>query len=332
MRCELRLIRLKSKENVMLGFPVNMKLTASILLLLGLTRHTTALRVLLVRHAQSKNNLIAAEVAVKYAGRPVEEMRAEFEARRSHEPELSDLGSVQAEMLGTTLADMFADCSDVPVHCSCMQRTILTAQPLLSKGLKGWKGLIREDLFEVGGSFSTTDGVDIVHEGASGLELQERFPDFDLSENLRDMGSKGWYPQGARETKEEGLLRAKSIVDGLWTTAESQEGSVLSVSVSFSISISHTSLPDHPPPLLSAARLVRQWTLLLWSTAIFLACSCTSSSTFAITIRLHSSTSKFVSTFCPLTPPSFSTPAWAFPATQHSPCSGSIQGGGGPYF
>ena len=58
------------------------------------------MRVLLIRHAQSQNNVIAREER-SVPGRSRKEARAAFEKRRYEDPMLSELGSAQAESLGT---------------------------------------------------------------------------------------------------------------------------------------------------------------------------------------------------------------------------------------
>ena len=106
-------------------------------------------RLLLVRHAQSMNNVIAAEVAAKATTSNLnqKQLRAEvrlsktlilylvkicmqpnqFESRRSFDPELSETGTNQAEALGSYISKEFGHLEDVPVFVSPMVRTILTA-------------------------------------------------------------------------------------------------------------------------------------------------------------------------------------------------------------
>jgi hypothetical protein len=54
-----------------------------------------SLRVLFARHAQSQNNVHAAACAAKFAGQPSSVVRSEFEKLRTHEPNLSDVGTTQ---------------------------------------------------------------------------------------------------------------------------------------------------------------------------------------------------------------------------------------------
>ena len=58
-----------------------------------------SMRILLIRHAQSQNNVIAREER-SVPGRSRSEARAAFEKRRYEDPALSELGSAQAKALG----------------------------------------------------------------------------------------------------------------------------------------------------------------------------------------------------------------------------------------
>lgn len=177
----------------------------------------TAMRLLLVRHAQSQNNVIAAQTAIKYAGRPNSEMRAEFERLRSHEPALSATGTAQAELLSDYLAKEGLP-HGAPCYCSPMQRTMLTMQPTLTK--LGWAGNVRGELFEVGGSFSTnSEGVDQVHPGKTPNELQLAFPDYKMSDELLALGDQGWFRNPTRETHPQAEERAAGIVEWFWAQA-----------------------------------------------------------------------------------------------------------------
>lgn len=198
-----------------------------IFVLLAMLRQSQSLRLLLVRHAQSQNNAIAKEVATKYAGRPNAEMRAEFEALRSFEPELSELGSAQADALGVLMQQEFAGLRNqpVPVYCSPMIRTILTARPFLNR--LGWQGHIKEDLYEVGGSFQTENGVNIAYPGKNGLHYQTTYPEYAVSQTLLDLKEKGWYTRPGRESRPEAMARADSIVSWLWAQADTHQKQIL---------------------------------------------------------------------------------------------------------
>ena len=79
----------------------------------------------------------------------------------------------------------------------------------------GWRAHVQEDLYEVGGSFSTADGTDVAHEGASGRDIQERFPWINVSPTLLAVGDVGWYQKGRRETHAEAEERAAAICEWL---------------------------------------------------------------------------------------------------------------------
>jgi broad specificity phosphatase PhoE len=184
-----------------------------------------SLRLLLIRHAQSQNNAIASQVATKYSGsgKSMQEMRAEFEMLRSFEPGLSETGALQADALAVALKVEFGALqnSSVPVYCSPMVRTILTSQPFVNA--LGWQGHIKEDLYEVGGSFQKADGVDVAYPGRSGVEYQATYPSFVVSQSLLDLGGNGWYTRPGRETRHEAQERALDITNWLWSKVEEHQ-------------------------------------------------------------------------------------------------------------
>ena len=190
-------------------------------------QQTRGFRLLLIRHAQSQNNVIAKQMTIKYAGQSSALMRKEFEQLRSFEPSLSEVGSIQAEALRDYMVNAFKGLigQPVPVYCSHMQRTLLTSKPFLNA--MGWKGYIKDDLFEVGGSFETKDGIDTAHAGKNKEFYQEFFPEYQLSSEFSNRDT-GWYLGSSRETKNEANKRADGIVNWLWEQVslhQSMEGS-----------------------------------------------------------------------------------------------------------
>ena len=93
----------------------------------------SSMRVLLIRHAQSQNNVIAREER-SVPGRSRKEARAAFEKRRYEDPMLSELGSAQAESLGTY---PLPDSAPAPLsHASgCSAGAIVSGQSVLPLAL-----------------------------------------------------------------------------------------------------------------------------------------------------------------------------------------------------
>lgn len=181
---------------------------------------TTAMRVLLVRHAQSTNNVVACEERSR-TDISVAEIERSFESRRVHDPALSVVGEQQAEALVRSLLfdpelAFYLD-HPAPVHCSPMRRTLLTASPLLA-AVPHWRGMIDERVYEVGGSYSRRGGVEVANAGATPEALSCEFgSQFELSAALSSPAAagKGWYPLDHRETREEATQRVEQLASWL---------------------------------------------------------------------------------------------------------------------
>jgi len=188
-----------------------------------------------VRHAQSVNNVAAREERSR-TDISQEEIHERFERRRVEDPDLSELGTRQAEALAEAIDidEELAAYTGKPVcvYCSPMQRTILTARPLL-RAFPAWKGVIEDRIFEVGGLFSRgADGAEVAGAGASPEELASRFgPEFELSASLcsPNMKGRGWNLLDHRETREEATVRAKGLA--AWVAEKEGEGTPLLVMV-----------------------------------------------------------------------------------------------------
>lgn len=193
------------------------------------------MRLLLVRHAQSLNNVAAREERYR-TDVSVEEMRENFERRRVEDPALSQLGTQQAEALASYLAadNEIAAYADLPVcvYCSPMQRTILTAEPLLQRFSK-WRGVIDDRIFEVGGLFSRcADGTEKAGAGATPDELLVGFgTSFELCDELNSLeaAGRGWNRLCQRETKAQATARAKQI--SAWILRMASDGAPMVVMV-----------------------------------------------------------------------------------------------------
>lgn len=176
----------------------------------------TSMRVLLVRHAQSVNNVAASEERSR-TDISAAEMQERFESRRVEDPPLSELGERQAEALACSLLQdpelaAFFDCP-ATVYCSPMRRTLQTASPLLSS-VPHWRGVIDERIHEVGGIFSRQGGAEVAGSGATPEALSAEFgAQYELSASLSSaaaMGT-GWYRLDHRETREEATQRVEQV-------------------------------------------------------------------------------------------------------------------------
>lgn len=166
------------------------------------------MRLYLIRHGQSANN------AVEALGNPM---------ARVSDPELTDRGDRQAELLAAHLGASEGDPSHHPrapsrhdrtgyglthVYCSLMTRSILTAEHVArSCGLS----LVADaDLFERQGVYDLRpDGSKFGVPGPGRSYFAERFPDLVLPESL---GDGGWYDR-SHESDDVFLVRVRRIID-----------------------------------------------------------------------------------------------------------------------
>lgn len=132
------------------------------------------MHLLLVRHGQSANNVIEAELGDTPA----------FYQRRTVDPPLSALGERQAQALGRHLgAQLSAAARSGRVHlvCSSMRRAMQTCAPLAAA--LALTPDVRPDCVERCAFFSmSADGTEQIPEpGPTRAEVKERFPTFDTS-------------------------------------------------------------------------------------------------------------------------------------------------------
>lgn len=167
--------------------------------------------VLLVRHAQSANNVLWSEVRSKGRGDWDEDV-ASYDKLRTMDPALSDLGLKQAEALATYFKanPPFGSKAISAVYASPMQRTALTIRPTVV-ALGVGNAIIRDDLYEVLGMYGPEIG-DAA--GYTARELRSMFPEFELQGDAF-LGTGGWYTLGRAETEQEAMGRAHKIVSWL---------------------------------------------------------------------------------------------------------------------
>ncbi|CAE7231638.1 unnamed protein product [Symbiodinium necroappetens] len=126
------------------------------------------MHLLLIRHGQSKNNVLEAEHG---AG-------SEFNNKRSIDPPLSDLGILQAELLGKRLgAQLRSSRKRLKLMCSSMTRALQTIEPL-AKELQ-LPVTVHPDVHEVKGFYNRSGEGPVCGSGKQAIERQ--FPGFDAS-------------------------------------------------------------------------------------------------------------------------------------------------------
>ncbi len=125
----------------------------------------------LIRHAQSENNILTAEMLHK----------------RLVDPALTDLGLRQRDKLADFLASE-ADFGIDQLYTSAMYRSLLTAQPL-GEAL-GLQPQVWLPLHELGGMYLARNGSSIGFGGMTRTQITSDFPGYQLPESVTEAG---WY-------------------------------------------------------------------------------------------------------------------------------------------
>jgi 2,3-bisphosphoglycerate-dependent phosphoglycerate mutase len=179
------------------------------------------MRLYLIRHAQSTNNVIIDN------------------RKRVYDPDLTEIGYKQTEIL----ANYLVNAAEMPtgafglehhsddngfkfthLYCSPMHRTLLTAMPL-AKAF-GLKPQVWVDIHELGGLFQEEEeGVVKGYSGPSHTEMTERFPDYELPEDITDKG--WWKPERGEESASDFLSRAIRVVTAIRKRAKTEDRIVL---------------------------------------------------------------------------------------------------------
>jgi 2,3-bisphosphoglycerate-dependent phosphoglycerate mutase len=171
-------------------------------------------RLLLVRHAQSANNVGSDEARELFAG-DAERIQVESERTRVPDPELSEAGRKQAELLADGLAPMLRGDRTLLVS-SPMRRALLTAAPLAARaGLDRDRFVCRGDLFEVGGCYYG----DAARPSTNAAQIEAEFP-----VRCREIGADGWYAgRTGPETSSEARERIDRVIAWIEHTLASDE-------------------------------------------------------------------------------------------------------------
>lgn len=165
------------------------------------------LHLFLIRHGESFNNALGG-TTTSYD---------DYFARRATDPDLTEKGRQQAELLARHLAE-----SDGPegaiqrIYVSAMRRALLTAQPIAAALNAPVE--VHLDIFEHGGLFSGNprgEGT-VGQPGLTRAEFAMHFPAYMLNDAVTEYG---WY-QGGHESLEECDMRALRVADQLALWAE----------------------------------------------------------------------------------------------------------------
>ena len=162
------------------------------------------MEVYLIRHGQSQNNVIESALP----GSPA------AQGRRHQDPELTAKGERQAQCAAEFMArrgHLYPDehQPERPVldqlYCSAMVRALHTAQFI--GGKVGVRPKVWVDLHEVGGIYLDQDGGKVGLPGLSRHQIQARFPETQLSEQIAEQG---WW-QGGQEEVYQAQRRAVDV-------------------------------------------------------------------------------------------------------------------------
>ncbi|PRP93057.1 bifunctional RNase H/acid phosphatase [Enhygromyxa salina] len=194
-------------------------------------------RLLLVRHAQSKNNLSNARIREELRDDP-ERMHAEAARAREPDPDLSELGRAQAERVAEHLAPILSEPRSLLVS-SPMRRALQTATPIAARvGLERF--VCEAGLFEVGGCHYCGE----LRPSATAAALEAEFP-----VRCGAMDPEGWYAgHGGAETSDEARARVERAI--AWAEATLAAGTHETVVV-----IAHGDL---------LSRWLRRWLHVPW--------------------------------------------------------------------
>jgi len=156
------------------------------------------LRVLLIRHGESRNNILM-EIGYDH-----------YREHRTGDPPLTDLGHKQAK----ATASYLNECKNVllkdieEVYVSPFLRTLQTAEPIVSS--LNISPYVWPEIFEVGGVWEGNVGLD----GLSAESIQLLYPTYKLPED-GSISSSGWYKQTKKETFEDAEARVIKVFETL---------------------------------------------------------------------------------------------------------------------
>eukprot|EP01065_Artemidia_motanka_P030087 TRINITY_DN360_c0_g4_i1.p1 TRINITY_DN360_c0_g4~~TRINITY_DN360_c0_g4_i1.p1 ORF type:complete len:291 (+),score=108.62 TRINITY_DN360_c0_g4_i1:65-874(+) len=165
-------------------------------------------RLLLVRHAESQNNVTLERLRAKN----LPDFEDVWMRSREDDPPCSGRGVEEAEALAKYLAPVLGREPRVVVYTSPLLRCLQTAAPLCRE--MGLRAAVRPDLYENGGVYTVAQDAagKTIRSGPgrsmSRSEIGERFPSFDVSA-LPAQGP--WY-RGGWENDTQAYRRAEELV------------------------------------------------------------------------------------------------------------------------
>ncbi len=157
------------------------------------------MRLFLIRHAQSENNILTMDTL----------------HRRKVDPDLTPLGYQQRERLSRFLAGQRAASDSgfqiTHLYTSAMYRSLLTAQPL--GAALGLCPQVWPDLHEMGGMYQRRNGTIIGFAGMTRSAILREFQNYVLPESVTEQG---WYDAAlGLESESHMTYRAMSVAEAL---------------------------------------------------------------------------------------------------------------------
>lgn len=165
------------------------------------------MRVYLIRHAQSENNVLTDDTI----------------HLRKVDPNLTELGYEQRDYLAqflTTAPELNQTSFDFTyLYCSAMYRTLLTTQPVAEA--LGLQPQVWLDLHEKGGMFLHENGHVNGFSGMTRASILKAFPDYDLPDTVT---TDGWYDSAmGMEPETHSFYRAIKVATTLQQRADSDD-------------------------------------------------------------------------------------------------------------
>ena len=171
------------------------------------------LRVLLVRHGESENNVLPLV------------SRQHYENNRLADPELTAQGQLQVQQLGDRFfkqvqGGRFAKIEHLrQIYVSPMVRTLQTAEAIASSvASTNVPFTIARDCFEIGGCYEGhANSLPVLGVGGlTGADIKARFPFVQDEEETKL--SEGWFHHATKESLPQAVTRVRSVVDRFATT------------------------------------------------------------------------------------------------------------------
>ena len=161
------------------------------------------LRVLLIRHGESQNNILH-EVSIEH-----------YYKHRSGDPALTELGEAQALATAEYLtrnANVHPLVESIDeVFISPCRRTLATAHPIVTA--MGIQPKVWTEIYEVGGVHERNVGLP----GMTRLEIQELYPTYELPSDVTD---NGWYTHATNEVHDVAVSRIRKVASMLRSWAK----------------------------------------------------------------------------------------------------------------